>query len=85
MKMRKSRVNKGEFNMVEFDNIEVIDGYIEADAYIETEGIREHIRAKIDGTYHSSQTRAILAGTANLISMYNKDNELPKKITIAWY
>lgn len=71
--------------MVEFDNIEVIDGYIEADAYIETEGIREHIRAKIDGTYHSSQTRAILAGTANLISMYNKDNALPKKITIAWY
>ena len=85
MKMRKSRVNEREFSMVDFDNIEVIDGYIEADAYVETEGIREHIRAKIDGTYHSSQTRAILAGAANLISMYNREGALPKKITIAWY
>lgn len=54
---------KGGTEMVHFTNIVIKDGYIEADVWNESNGVREHIRAKLDGSYHSSSDGDIQKAT----------------------
>lgn len=70
--------------MVTFTNIRVVDGYIYANAWNEMNGIKESIKAKMDGSYHSSSDFEIIKATWNLVIKYEHNHKLPKKTTVAW-
>lgn len=70
--------------MVNFYDIKIEDGFITAEAWNETNNTRENIRAKLDGTYHSSSDTDIIKATWNLVIEYEKKHKLPEKTTVAW-
>lgn len=70
--------------MVNFTNIRVVDGYIYANAWNEMNGIKESIKAKMDGSYHSSNDNGIIKATWNLVIEYEDKHKLPKKMTVTW-
>lgn len=65
--------------MVDFENIVVKDGILTADAVNARYGIKEHITAKIDGSYHSSSDNEIVRATWNIVIEARKEKEeIPK-------
>ena len=70
--------------MVTFYNIRLIDGYIYANAWNEMNGVIEDIKAKVDGTYHSSSDHDIIKATWSIVAEYVVNHKLPKKTTVAW-
>lgn len=71
--------------MVDFENICVENGVLTADAVNARYGIKEHITAKIDGSYHSSSDNEIVKATWGVILEARKKKKYPSKTTIAWY
>lgn len=70
--------------MVNFYNIKIDNEYITADVWNEMNNKKEFIRAKLDGSYHSSSDDDIIKATWNIIIEYEKDGKLPEKTTVAW-
>lgn len=70
--------------MVNFYNIRIDGDYIVAEAWNEMNNNRENIRAKLDGTYHSSSDSDIIKATWNIVIDYEKRHKLPDKTTVAW-
>lgn len=71
--------------MVDFENIVVKDGILTADAVNARYGIKEHITAKIDGSYHSSSDNEIVRATWNIVIEARKKKKYPNKTSIVWY
>lgn len=71
--------------MVDFENIVVKDGVLTADAVNARYGIKEHITAKIDGSYHSSSDNEIVRATWNIVIEARKKKKYPNKTSIVWY
>jgi hypothetical protein len=70
--------------MVNFYNISIEGDFITARVWNETNNNREDIRAKLDGTYHSSKDTDIIKATWNLVIEYKEKHKLPKKTTVVW-
>lgn len=71
--------------MVDFENICVENGVLTADAVNARYGIKEHITAKIDGSYHSSSDNEIVRATWNIVIEARKKKKYPSKTSIVWY
>lgn len=71
--------------MVDFENIVVKDGVLTADAVNARYGIKEHITAKVDGSYHSSSDNEIVRATWNIVIEARKKKKYPNKTSIVWY
>ena len=71
--------------MVDFENICVKDGILTADAVNARYGIKEHIIANINGSYHSSSDNEIVKATWGVIFEARKKKKYPSKTTIARY
>lgn len=71
--------------MVDFENICVKDGVLTADAVNARYGIKEHIIANIDGSYHSSSDNEIIRATWNIVIEARKKKKYPSKTSIVWY
>lgn len=70
--------------MVYLKNIKLVNGYITAYATNEETGFSENIKAKIDGSYHSSSDTDIIKATWNIVVKYEKTGKIPKKAYVAW-
>jgi len=70
--------------MVSLENISIKDGYMIAYANNEETGFSESIRAKMDGSYHSSSDTDIIKATWNIVVEYEKTGKMPKKAYVAW-
>lgn len=70
--------------MVTFTNIRIENGYIYANAWNEMNNIKENIKAKMDGSYQSSNDNDIIKATWNLVIEYEHNHRLPKKMTVTW-
>lgn len=70
--------------MVSLENISIKDGYMKAYATNEENGFSENIKAKIDGSYHSSSDTDIIKATWNIVVEYEKTGKIPKKVYVAW-
>lgn len=71
--------------MVDFENIVVKDGVLTADAVNARYCIKEHITAKVDGSYHSSSDNEIVRATWNIVIEARKKKKYPNKTSIVWY
>lgn len=71
--------------MVDFENICVENGILTADAVNARYGIKEHITANIDCSYHSSSDNEIVKATWGVVLEARKKKKYPSKTTIAWY
>lgn len=58
--------------MVDLKNIKLVNGYITAYATNEETGFSENIKAKIDGSYHSSSDTDIIKATWNIVVKYQR-------------
>ena len=68
--------------MVDFENIHVENGVLTADAVNARYGIKEHITANIDGSYHSSSDNEIVRATWNIVIEARKKKKYPSKTSI---
>ena len=69
--------------MIDFENIQVVDGVLTASAVNLETGNRESITAKLDGSFHSSTDWDIVKATWNVIGRY-KGKKFPKETSVVW-
>lgn len=68
-----------------FDNIVVRDGIFEADATITVKGYTEHVVAKLDGSYCSSNAGNIIRAVWSVIVRYKvSKKKFPKSTSVMW-
>lgn len=65
--------------MVDFENIHVENGVLTADAVNARYGIKEHITANIDGSYHSSSDNEIVKATWELFLKHERRKNIQVK------
>lgn len=70
--------------MVVLTNIKTENGYITAHAINRLSGTAEDIKAKLDGTYHSSVDPDIVKATWNIVVEYEGTGKLPERAEVAW-